>query len=149
MPACGGEAVEYPAEKLEFSYRHSAIQESGYIVTEVVLELEQGDRSEISAKMDELTEKRNSKQPVNYPSAGSTFKRPPGGFTAALIQDAGLKGVSVGGAQVSSKHSGFVINTGGATCDEVLALMRLVRKLVYEMSGIMLEPEVRIIGETL
>ena len=94
----------------------------------------------------ELQQKRNSKQPVNYPSAGSTFKRPVGGYAAALIDEAGLRGTSVGGAQVSEKHAGFVINTGNATANDVLELMRLIRRTVFEKSGIMLEPEVRLIN---
>ncbi|NLA69569.1 MAG: UDP-N-acetylenolpyruvoylglucosamine reductase, partial [Clostridiales bacterium] len=96
-----------------------------------------------------LSQKRNSKQPVTFPSAGSTFKRPASGYAAALIEEAGLKGLTVGGAQVSEKHSGFVINIGEATCNDVLELMRQVRERVLQNSGILLEPEVRIIGEEL
>lgn len=134
------------SSELAFRYRNSLIQETGGIVTRVELQLARGDEEAISAKIQELTAKRTAKQPVNYPSAGSTFKRPVGGYAAALIEEAGLKGCSVGGAQVSEKHSGFIINTGGATAEDVLNLMRLVRRRVYEHSGILLEPEVRIIG---
>lgn len=134
-------------EEMDFSYRHSGIQDTGEIVTKVELELTKDNPEAIQARVAELTEKRVSKQPVNYPSAGSTFKRPVGGYAAALIQDAGLKGTSVGGAEVSEKHSGFIINKGGATATDVLQLMELVEEKVYEMSGIRLEPEVRIIGE--
>ena len=97
--------------------------------------------------MKTLTARRNEKQPVQYPSAGSFFKRPEGYFAGKLIQEAGLKGLSVGGAKVSSKHSGFVINTGGATASDILSLMRLVQNTVYDKFGVMMEPEVRIIGE--
>ncbi|MBR6009364.1 MAG: UDP-N-acetylenolpyruvoylglucosamine reductase, partial [Clostridia bacterium] len=109
--------------------------------------LAQGDRDQIRAKMDELNRRRRDKQPLSYPSAGSTFKRPEGNFAGALIEKAGLKGLSVGGAQVSEKHAGFIINTGGATAGDILKLIDLVRARVYEMSGVMLEPEVRITGE--
>lgn len=135
-------------EEMGFSYRHSALQESGEIALSARLCLAAGECEEIAEKMRLLNEKRNSKQPVNYPSAGSTFKRPQGGYAAALIEEAGLKGVAVGGAEVSEKHSGFIINKGGATCDDILQLMQLVRERVRERSGIELEPEVRIIGGT-
>ena len=145
----GSEVKELAAEELGFGYRTSAIQASGAIVTSVILELTPDDKDAIAERVSELTKKRNSKQPVQYPSAGSTFKRPVGGYAAALIEDAGLKGFTVGGAQVSEKHSGFVINIGGATCADVLELMRQVRQKVYDNSGIVLEPEVRIIGDEL
>lgn len=133
-------------EDMEFGYRHSVLEDNGYIATEAVLELEKGDYEEIAAKMKELAGKRNSKQPVNYPSAGSTFKRPEGHFAGKLIEDAGLKGVSVGGAQVSTLHSGFIINKGGATATDIIDLIKLVQNRVYDESGVMLTPEVRIIG---
>lgn len=136
----------FPAEELDLSYRHSALEENGYIVIRAQLKLQPGNPDEIQAKMRELMEKRNSKQPVQYPSAGSTFKRPEGYFAGKLIEDAGLKGVSVGGAQVSVLHSGFVINTGGATATDILDLMTLVQNTVYDKFGVKLEPEVRIIG---
>lgn len=145
----GSEEFELSNSELDFGYRHSGIQESGAIVTEVVIALPSGDKEEIRANMLDFMERRNSKQPVNFPSAGSTFKRPVGGYAAALIDQAGLKGTSVGGAEVSEKHAGFVINKGGATATDVLELMKLIQKTVYDNSGIMLEPEVRIIGGSL
>lgn len=133
-------------EELEFRYRGSALQQNGYIVTEVTLGLKKGDREKIAAVMKDLNARRNAKQPVNYPSAGSTFKRPEGYFAGKLIEDAGLKGLTVGGAQVSTLHSGFVINKGGATATDILQLIALVQNTVYDKFGVMLEPEVRIIG---
>lgn len=134
-------------DEMEFSYRHSRAEEDGSIVLGAELLLVQGNKDEIKARIAELAEKRSGKQPLNYPSAGSTFKRPVGGYAAALIDAAGLKGLSVGGAQVSEKHAGFVINTGSATCEDVLQLMDMVKDKVFDLSGIELEPEVRIIGE--
>ena len=134
------------SEEMQFSYRHSMAEDAGILILSAEMELSPDDPEEIAARVAELQHKRNSKQPVNYPSAGSTFKRPVGGFAAALIEQSGLKGFSVGGAQVSEKHSGFVINTGGATCEDVLAVMRHVREKVFEDSGILLEPEVRLIN---
>ena len=142
----GSEVREFTAEELELSYRHSALEDNGYIVISAQLQLQPGVQEEIQAKMRELMEKRNTKQPVQYPSAGSTFKRPEGYFAGKLIEDAGLKGVSVGGAQVSVLHSGFVINRGGATATDILDLMTLVQNTVYDQFGVKLEPEVRIIG---
>ena len=146
MKPDGSEIFERNNSEMEFGYRHSKIQDDGAIVLSVKLKLEKGNIDEIKSRVAELQEKRNSKQPVNYPSAGSTFKRPAGGYAAALIDEAGLRGCSVGAAQVSEKHTGFIINTGGATAEDVLALMRHVREKVYEKSGIMLEPEVRLIN---
>ncbi|MBQ0090451.1 MAG: UDP-N-acetylmuramate dehydrogenase [Prevotellaceae bacterium] len=146
MKPDGSAVFERTNEEMKFAYRHSSIQEDESIVLSVVFQLTKDNKSEIAARVAELQQKRNSKQPVNYPSAGSTFKRPVGGYAAALIDEAGLRGTSVGGAQVSDKHAGFVINTGGATAKDVLELMRLVRKTVYEKNGIMLEPEVRLIN---
>ncbi|MBR5229302.1 MAG: UDP-N-acetylmuramate dehydrogenase [Firmicutes bacterium] len=142
----GREEKVFSAEEMEFSYRHSILEENGYIAVEVTLKLEKGDKDAIAAQMKELLEKRNSKQPVSYPSAGSTFKRPEGYFAGKLIEDAGLKGLTVGGAQVSTLHSGFVINKGGATATDILQLIALVQNTVYDKFGVMLEPEVRIIG---
>ena len=142
----GSEIREFTEEELDLSYRHSVLEENGYIVISAKLQLQPGVQEEIQAKMRELMEKRNSKQPVQYPSAGSTFKRPEGYFAGKLIEDAGLKGVAVGGAQVSVLHSGFVINTGGATATDILDLMALVQNTVYDKFGVKLEPEVRIIG---
>ena len=146
MKPDGSEIIERNNSEMEFGYRHSKIQEDGMIVLSVIFKLEKGNVDEIKAQVAELQEKRNSKQPVNYPSAGSTFKRPAGGYAAALIDEAGLRACSIGAAQVSEKHAGFIINTGGATANDVLELMRHVRKTVYEKSGIMLEPEVRLIN---
>lgn len=142
----GSEVNEVTAEELEMSYRHTALHESGDIVVEAVLELAEGNGEEIRAQMDELAAKRNAKQPVQYPSAGSFFKRPEGHFAGKLIEDAGCKGLCVGGAEVSTLHSGFIINKGGATATDIIRLMDIVRACVYEQFHVMLEPEVRIIG---
>ncbi len=128
-----------------FSYRHSCFQDAGETVVSSVVKLNTGDPAEIKRSMEELAKKRRSSQPLNLPSAGSTFKRPEGGYAAALIEAAGLKGFAVGGAMVSEKHSGFVVNRGGATFSDVLAVMEHVRETVYKQSGIRLEPEVKII----
>lgn len=138
---------EMPVDELDLSYRHSILEKTGDVVLSLRIHLEEGDKEEISEKMKELARQRNSKQPVQYPSAGSFFKRPEGYFAGKLVQDAGLKGVSVGGAQVSELHSGFIINTGEASADDIIRLMRLVQNTVYDRFGVMLEPEVRIIGE--
>lgn len=131
----------------EFGYRTSRIMREHMIVLEASFGLEKGDRDEIRNKMQELAHQRNTKQPVELPSAGSTFKRPEGYFAGKLIDDSGLRGCSVGRAQVSPKHCGFIVNNGGATAGEVLELIDHVRKTVYDRFGVMLEPEVRIIGE--
>ena len=141
----GSDTLEFAGEEMDFGYRHSMVEESGLIVLSAVLRLTPDDPEAIAARVAELQTKRNSKQPVNFPSAGSTFKRPVGGFAAALIDEAGLKGFRIGGAMVSEKHAGFVINAGGATCEDVLAVMRHVRETVFKNSGITLEPEVRLI----
>lgn len=130
-----------------FGYRTSNIMKNNMIVLEAVLKLEKGDMSEIGAKMSELMSQRNSKQPVELPSAGSTFKRPEGYFAAKLIDDSGLRGYSVGKAQVSPKHCGFVVNNGGAKASDVLKLIEDVSDVVMDKYGVKLEPEVRIIGE--
>ena len=132
-------------EEMQFAYRHSILQENGYIAVAASLKLAKDEPAKIAERMRELAQKRNSKQPVQYPSAGSTFKRPEGYFAGKLIEDAGLKGVSVGGAQVSTLHSGFVINRGGATATDILQLMALIQNTVYDKFGVKLEPEVRII----
>lgn len=142
-----GEIVTIPAEELEMGYRTSLIKRTGYIVLEAVIDLEQGDQDEIKERMRELTEQRVSKQPLEYPSAGSTFKRPIGHFAGKLIMDAGLRGYQVGGAQVSEKHCGFVINKGDATAADVCRLMQDVQDKVNEQFGVMLEPEVKFLGE--
>lgn len=134
-------------EELELGYRRSIIPEKGYIVLEASIGLSPGEKGEIKARMDELRERRISKQPLEYPSAGSTFKRPEGYFAGKLIQDAGLKGFTVGGAQVSDKHSGFVINKGDATAADIRELICQVSRRVKEVCGVELEPEVKQIGE--
>ena len=134
-------------EELELSYRHSKLYETGDIVLEVTLKLKKGDKLTIRNKIRELAEKRNSKQPVDKPSAGSFFKRPEGYYAGKLIQDAGLKGLTVGGAQVSELHSGFVINTGNATAADIVQLKEVVQATVLDKFGVELQPEVRIIGE--
>ena len=146
MDAGGSGLRTLSNEEMDFSYRHSAAEEGGMIILSALLRLKKDDPDAIAARVAELSAKRNAKQPVNFPSAGSTFKRPVGGYAAALIEESGLKGYRAGGAEVSEKHSGFVINRGGATTDDVLAVMRHVREKVYEDSGIMLEPEVRLIN---
>ena len=142
-----GTAITLDASELELSYRHSCVPEKGYLVLSARIGLLPGDPEQIRARMDELKEKRVSKQPLEYPSAGSTFKRPEGLFAGKLIEDAGLKGFSVGDAQVSVKHSGFVINTGQATSAQIRSLMKQVQEKVMEQFGVMLEPEVRMIGK--
>lgn len=140
------ELLNLTKEDMQFGYRRSSAQAGDIVILSAEFRLRKDDPKEIAARVSELAAKRNSKQPVNFPSAGSTFKRPAGGFAAALIEEAGLKGYKVGGASVSEKHSGFVINEGGASCEDVLAVMRYVRETVCEKSGIMLEPEVRLIN---
>jgi len=128
-----------------FGYRTSAFQHEPCVVTRTVFHLTHGDREAIRRRMQELSERRRASQPLELPSAGSTFKRPAGGYAAALIDGAGLKGLAVGGAMVSPKHAGFVVNAGGATCADVLALIAEIQKRVFENSGIRLEPEVRVL----
>ena len=131
-------------EEMEFSYRHSVLEETGDIVLGAVFALTPAPEEQIKAKMKELMGKRSASQPLDLPSAGSAFKRPVGGYAAALIDQAGLKGYTVGGAAISTKHAGFAVNVGGATAEEVKNLLRQVSDIVYERSGIRLEPEVRI-----
>ena len=133
-------------EGMAFGYRRSAVQERNFVVTEVTFELTPGDPEAIRARMRELNAQRAEKQPLDQPSAGSTFKRPEGYFAAALIDQCGLKGYSVGGARVSMKHAGFLINTGNSSRD-YLALVRKVQEIVESRAGVHLEPEIRIIGE--
>lgn len=134
-------------EELDLSYRMSAILKHGYIVLEATFKLEKGDYDTIKNRMDDLMRRRKDKQPLEYPSAGSTFKRPEGFFAAKLIEDSGLKGTRVGGAEVSEKHSGFIINKENATCKEVMDLILFVQKVVKEKYDIELSTEVRIVGE--
>ena len=142
-----GEIKILSNEELDLSYRHSCIIEKGYIVLEAVLELSVGDEATIRETMEDFKGRRVDKQPLEYPSAGSTFKRPEGHFAGKLIQDAELRGYQVGGAQVSEKHCGFVINTGGATAKDVLQLIEDVKKIVFDKFQVELEPEVKMIGE--
>ena len=139
--------LDIPVSELGMSYRTSVIARNDYVVLEAVLKLNRGRKEDIRARMDELKEKRVSKQPLEYGSAGSTFKRPEGYFAGKLIQDAGLRGFRVGDAQVSEKHCGFVINRGSATASDVIQLMDQVRARVKEKFGVDLEPEVKRIGE--
>lgn len=142
-----GEIVTLPADKLELGYRTSIIKTAGYIVLEAKLQLKEGDPEVIRETMKDLTIRRTTKQPLEYPSAGSTFKRPEGYFAGKLIMDSGLAGYQVGGAQVSAKHCGFVINAGGATARDVRTLMDNVRDIVYKKYGVTLEPEVKFLGD--
>lgn len=142
-----GEIVTLPADKLELGYRTSIIKTAGYIVLEAKLQLKEGDPEVIRETMKDLTIRRTTKQPLEYPSAGSTFKRPEGYFAGKLIMDSGLAGYQVGGAQVSEKHCGFVINAGGATARDVRTLMDNVRDIVYKKYGVTLEPEVKFLGD--
>lgn len=142
-----GEIKTLKEEELDLGYRTSVIAKKNYIVLEAVIRLETGDAESIRSYMEELKEKRVTKQPLEYPSAGSTFKRPEGYFAGKLIEDAGLRGFQVGNAQVSQKHCGFVINRGGATAAEVISLMGQVADKVEAASGVRLEPEVKRIGE--
>ena len=134
-------------EELELGYRTSCILKKHYIVTQAVLKLAAGEEQAIRARMKELATQRAEKQPLEYPSAGSVFKRPEGHFAGKLIEDAGLKGLRVGGAEVSPKHAGFIVNVGGATAADILALIQRVQDEVERRSGVRLEPEVRILGE--
>ena len=138
---------EVSADELDLGYRHSKLMETGEIIVTATFILKKGNREEIEAKMKDFSERRSSKQPLEYPSAGSFFKRPEGNFAGKLIQEAELAGLKVGGAQVSEKHCGFIINKGDATATDIVRLMRLVQNIVDEKFGIRLEPEVRLIGE--
>ena len=138
---------EVSADSLELGYRHSILMETGDIILSARFILKKGSKEEIEAKMKDFSERRSSKQPLEYPSAGSFFKRPEGDFAGRLIQDSGLAGLTVGGAQVSEKHCGFIINKGNATAEDIVRLMRLVQNVVEEKFEVKLEPEVRLIGE--
>lgn len=129
------------SEDMELSYRHSFFSGKKFVITSVAMKLEKGDPDAIKVAMNECMQKRTSKQPLEYPSAGSTFKRPEGSYASLLIEQCGLKGKSVGGAMVSPKHSGFVVNTGGATCADVLELCGQVKEIVLEKTGYLLELE--------
>ena len=142
-----GEVLELKNEELELGYRTSIIAKKDYVVLSAMIKLNYGNKEAIREKMNELKVQRTTKQPLEYPSAGSTFKRPEGYFAGKLIQDAGLRGFQVGGAQVSEKHCGFVINKDGATAADIVELMNQVSKIVKEQFGVELEPEVKRVGE--
>ena len=142
-----GEVLAIPAKALELGYRTSVIPKNGWIVLGAVLQLKKGDPEQILARMEELKEQRITKQPLDLPSAGSTFKRPEGYFAGKLIMDAGLRGFTVGGAQVSEKHCGFVVNRGNATAADVWELICEVKRRVKERTGVELEPEVKLLGD--
>lgn len=142
-----GDIFTLPTEELELGYRTSIIKTAGYIVLEAKIRLKEGDPEVIRETMKDLTIRRTTKQPLEYPSAGSTFKRPEGYFAGKLIMDSGLAGYQVGGAQVSEKHCGFVINAGDATARDVRTLMDNMRDIVYKKYGVTLEPEVKFLGE--
>ena len=142
-----GEVLVIPAKALELGYRTSVIPKNGWIVLGAVLQLKKGDQEQILARMEELKEQRITKQPLDLPSAGSTFKRPEGYFAGKMIMDAGLRGFTVGGAQVSEKHCGFVVNRGNATAADVWELICEVKRRVKEMTGVELEPEVKLLGD--
>lgn len=141
-----GNFVTLKGEEHGFSYRNSKIQQNDLICLRVTMKLQRGNPEEIRAKMKDLNARRREKQPLDMPSAGSVFKRPPGHYAGKLIQDCGLKGFSIGGAQVSGKHCGFIVNTGNATAKDIVDLISYIQKTVYEKTGVLLEPEVRIIG---
>ncbi len=144
-----GERHVYPVERLEMGYRHSFFTGKGCVILSAVFRLQRDPEGPeaVGARMEEIYRRRREKQPLEWPSAGSTFKRPEGAYAAALIDRCGLKGFRVGGAQVSEKHAGFVINTGEATCADVLALIGEVQRIVKEKTGFVLEPEVRVTGK--
>ena len=142
-----GKRLVLSKEELELGYRKSIIAQKNYIVLSSLFRLEKGNKEEIDAKIADLTYKRQSKQPLEYPSAGSVFKRPPGYFAGKLIQDSGLQGKGVGGAEVSTKHAGFIINKGNATATDYIETIKMVQKVVKEKFGVELELEVKIVGE--
>ncbi|MFL0247264.1 UDP-N-acetylmuramate dehydrogenase [Candidatus Clostridium stratigraminis] len=142
-----GNLINLDRERLDLGYRTSAVQKHGYTVLEVSFKLKKGEHEKIKNRIDELTRRREDKQPLEYPSAGSTFKRPVGYFTGQLIEECALKGHSIGGAEVSQKHAGFIINKGGATAKDILSLIEYVQEVVKGRYNVELHPEVRIIGE--
>jgi UDP-N-acetylmuramate dehydrogenase len=141
-----GEEMNLDNDTMEFGYRSSIIKDRPFVVAQITLQLSEKPKEEIEALMEDLAKRRKEKQPLEYPSAGSTFKRPEGHFAGALIDEAGLRGFRIGGAQVSEKHCGFVINAGDASASDVLEVIRAVQKSVYEHSGVKLEPEIRMLG---
>lgn len=142
-----GEVKRLSNQELEFSYRHSALQTNGSIILEAVFDLKKGDHEMIQKRMEELTFLRESKQPLEYPSCGSVFKRPTGYFTGKLIQEAGLQGKIWGGAQISEKHAGFIVNINQATATDYIELIAHIQEVILKNTGVELETEVRIIGE--
>lgn len=144
-----GERRIVPAEEMDFSYRHSRLKDEPLVCVAADLTLSLGNRDEIDSTIAELTERRESRQPLELPSAGSTFKRPVGHYAGPLIIEAGMQGKRIGGAEVSMKHAGFIVNQGGATARDVLDLIAAVQKAVFERSGVQLEPEVRMVGRPL
>lgn len=138
-----GDFGSFGKDELAFGYRRSVYSENGFVITEVTFKLHKGNRDEIEGKMNELLQKRIDKQPLNYPSAGSVFKRPEGYFAGALIEQSGLKGKAIGGAAVSEKHAGFIVNTGNATCGDVTKLIDLCKSTVFEKFGVRLETEIK------
>jgi len=143
----GSDIYSLSSDEMGYGYRTSKLMATREVILSVTFQLTAGNRDDIALKMNDFNSRRKQKQPLDYPSAGSFFKRPPGNYAGTLIEKAGLRGTSVGGAMVSMLHAGFIVNTGGATATDILALMKLVQEKVLEHSGIMLEPEVRIIGE--
>ncbi|MCD8175265.1 MAG: UDP-N-acetylmuramate dehydrogenase [Phascolarctobacterium sp.] len=142
-----GNVSGFSADEMDFAYRKTAIQEKDLIITSITVALKEGDSGEIAARMEDFSSSRIIKQPLDFPSAGSTFKRPEGHFAGTLIEETGLKGYRVGGAKISEKHAGFVVNTGDATAEDVLQLIKDVQEKVFEKHGVRLYPEVLIIGE--
>ena len=142
-----GEIIDYNNDQINFAYRHSVFQDNAQIIAEITLKLEEREKTLIENRMAELTRMREQKQPLDKPSAGSTFKRPTGYYAGTLIDSSGLKGLKVGGTEISLKHAGFVVNTGNATAKDVLDLIKMVQDEVYKKNGVRLHPEVRIIGE--
>lgn len=139
-----GQVIELSVDEADLGYRHSLMMEKDYVVLETIMGLQPGDVAKIAARIEELSQRRAAKQPLDMGSAGSTFKRPEGYFAGQLIEQAGMRGYAVGGAQVSEKHCGFVVNTGNATAADVLAVIHDVQEAVFKTSGVQLEPEVRI-----
>ena len=142
-----GKKVILDKEELELSYRNSIFQEKNYIILDATMELNYGDKDQIKERMDVLNQKRQNKQPLEYPSAGSSFKRPENHYTGPLIEKAKMKGYQIGGAQVSEKHAGFIINKGDATAQDILNLIKKIQKEVYEISGVKLKPEPKFLGK--
>lgn len=141
-----GNEGSFSFEELDFSYRHSVYSDNDFIITSIVLKLEKGEKEEIESKMTELLGRRKDKQPLEYPSAGSVFKRPEGYFAGALVEQSGLKGKTIGGAQVSEKHAGFIINRNNATTKDVTDLIKFCQDTVLQKFGVMLEPEIKVVN---